>query len=78
MSPQAHDALRIMSHWSSDGHPCVAGPWHIARALGDRSQQGYADAATALAELQAAGRIRKIGPSTGAKDRQTAYWEIRP
>ena len=78
MSPHAHDTLRIMAHWSKDRHPCVAGPWHIARALGDRSQQGYAEAAKALTELQAAGRIRRIKPSPGAKDRQTAYWEIRP
>ena len=76
MSPQARDTLCIMSRWAKDGHSCVAGPWHIAGAIGEPSMQGYADAAKALAELQAAGRIRKIKPSPFAKDRQTAFWEL--
>ena len=76
VSPKAQATLRILAWWSSGARPVVAGPWHIAGAIGEPSMQGYADAAKALAELQAAGRIRKIKPSPFAKDRQTAFWEL--
>ena len=85
LTSPAADALAIMRHWAGPSGIVIAGPWHLARASGDPSQQGYADAQAALSELTDAGAIRRLASAwplgfrsdRPAKDRRTAKYELR-
>ena len=85
LSDTAADTLAILRQWAGPHNAVWTGPWHLARASGDRSAQGYADAQAALSELTDAGAIRHLASAwplgfrsdRPAKDRRTAKYELR-
>jgi len=60
MSLQSQDVLAVLRYEAASNGTCWHGPRHLARALGDPSSAGYADAVGALQELQSAGKIKRI------------------